>query len=220
MIKVFNEIPFVRSFLRLYNYNLFKKRWRKLNSHNETVPGNIFHIDLVSIGKGTYGMLNVQSFFRESGEKLLIGNYVSIAPGALFILGCNHQTRTITTYPFYSKLIAPSPIDALSKGPIEIDDEVWIGTNAIIMSGVKIGKGAVVAAGAVITKNIPPYAIVGGNPARIIKYRFSPEIINILLSINIAQLSESQIREKISIIYTNIESLEEVQNVEKQLKCV
>lgn len=213
MIKILNKIPLIR----LYHLDQFKKRWRKLNNHNGTVPGNIFPTDLVTVGKGTYGPLYVQSYCRESGEKLIIGNYVSIAPGVLFILGSNHQTKTVTTYPFYSMLIEPSPVDALSKGYIEIDDEVWIGTNTIIMSGVKIGKGAVIAAGTVVTKNVPPYAIMGGNPAQIIKYRFSSEIIDVLLSIDIAKLSEKQIHTNIHLLYEKIETLEQAQYIKEQL---
>ena len=95
-------------------------------------------------------------------KKLIVGNYVSIASDSLFLLGTNHQTDTITTYPLHSKLIGRTPMDALSRGPIVVEDEAWIGSNAIVMSGVSIGKGAIVAAGAIVTKDVPPYAIVGG----------------------------------------------------------
>lgn len=218
MCDIFKKIPLLRSFIREYSNNQFRKAWRKLNKHNETVAGNLFLTDLVTVGKGTYGMLNIQSFFPESGERLIIGNYVSIAPGALFILGCNHQIYTVTTYPFQSKMIAPNAIDAVSNGPIVINDEVWLGTNAIILSGITIGKGAIIAAGAVVTKDVPPYAIVGGNPAKVIKYRFSQAIIDVLLSFKLTDLPNRSICEKLDILYKKIESVEDALYVKSLLE--
>jgi acetyltransferase-like isoleucine patch superfamily enzyme len=84
-----------------------------------------------------------------------------------------------------------------SKGIIEIGNDVWIGTSAIILSGVKIGHGAVVAAGSIVTKSVPPYAIVGGNPAKIIKYRLSEEKIEELLEMKWWDWSEEKIKKNI-----------------------
>lgn len=105
--------------------------------------------------------------------------------------------------------------DATSKGSIIVDDDVWIGYRATIMSGVHIGQGAVVAAGAVVTKDVPPYAIVGGVPARVIKYRFSPEVIEHLLKLDYSKLSDDMIREKIDDLYTSLDgkSPEEVEKL-------
>ena len=103
----------------------------------------------------SYGLLNILSY-SPSNERLQIGNYVSIAPNVLFILGGNHQINTITNFPLYSLLISPNPIDSESKGLIVIEDEVWIGANATILSGVRIAKGAIIAAGSVVTKDVPP----------------------------------------------------------------
>ena len=189
---------------------LLHKRWRRKNSHNETkVKGREFPLEIVTVGKGTYGTINIQSLYVTPDEKLDIGNYVSIAPNVTFMLGVNHQIDTATTFPFYSKLIQRSPIDAISKGATRIEDEVWIGSGAIILSGVTIAKGAIIGAGSIVTKDVPPYAIVGGNPARLIRFRFSEEIINILKPIHFVNFSEGWIKENIKTIYKKIESVED-----------
>jgi virginiamycin A acetyltransferase len=143
----------------------FRRKWRRANRHNRTIARCTFPINIVSVGKMTYGDLTVKTF-KPHNEKLFIGNFVSIAQNVVFILGGNHQINTITPYPLYSALIADSAErDAQSKGPIIIEDEAWIGFGVIILSGVTVGKGAIVAAGSVVVKDIPPYSIAGGNPA-------------------------------------------------------
>ena len=210
MVSIFLKIPVLRSITRLYQKNAFAKAWRNKNPHNLTVTGDKeFPINVVQVGNGSYGMLHIQSLFEQEGEKLSIGNFVSIAPGSQFLLGVNHQTQTLTTYPLYSRLIEASNKDALNNGPIIIEDEVWIGTNAIIMSGVTIGKCAMVAAGAVVTKDVPPYAIVGGVPAKIIRYKFSEEIIKILSPIYLNDLSTDFLKNNIDFFYKDIETTED-----------
>lgn len=206
----FYKIPLLRQLLRTIERRGFEKQWRKKNQHNETkAGGKSFPIEIVTVGKGTYGTIHVQSLYITTDEKLTIGNYVSIAPDVTFFLGVNHQMNTVTTFPFYSKLIQRSSIDAISKGPIVIEDEVWIGTGARIFSGVRIGKGAIIAAGSVVTKNVPPYAIVAGNPARLIRYRFQEEIINILSPIYFISFSDDWIKKNIEMIYKKIETVED-----------
>lgn len=82
--------------------------------------------------------------------------------------------------------------EAYSNGPIVVSDDVWSGIDTMVMSGVTIGQGAVVAARSVVVKDVPPYAIVGGNPAKIIKYRFSSEIIEKLLKVNFKKLNKKE----------------------------
>lgn len=201
------KIPIIRTLTRQYLKNSFAKTWRKINPHNLTVVGEReFPLKVVSVGKGSYGMLHIQCLFENDNEKLSIGNYVSIAPGVQFLLGVNHQTKTITTYPLYSRLIEPSERDSIGNGGIIIEDEVWIGTNALIMSGVTIGKGAIIGAGAVVTKSVPAYAIVGGVPAKILKYKFNTEIIDVIKNINIKDFNQEFLIKNIELFYNKIEN--------------
>lgn len=210
MNALISKIPLLREFVRIVERRTFEKKWRRRNAHNETKVGQrFFPLEVVTVGKGSYGTVTVQSLYVTAKEKLTIGNYVSIAPNVLFLLGVNHQIDTVTTFPFYSKLIERSSKDALTKGPVVIEDEVWIGTGAMIFSGVRVGKGAIIAAGALVTKDVPPYAIVGGNPAKLIRYRFDREIIDILSPIHFSNFSEEWIRKNIDIIYKKIETKED-----------
>lgn len=112
-----------------------------------------------------------------------IGNFCSVAKDVT-IQEYNHRADRLSTYNFEKHIFAGKSInDVVSKGPIVIGSDVWIGTKCVILSGVTIGDGAIVAAGSIVTKDVPAYAIVGGNPARVIRYRFSPEIIAQLLEI-------------------------------------
>lgn len=209
-MSLIDKIPVIRSVVRLFERRSFENAWRNRNGHNETKAGDrFFPLDVVEVGKGSYGNITVQSLYVTPDEKLVIGNYVSIAPDVTFFLGVNHQVNTATTFPFYSKLIKRSPIDAISNGPIVVEDEVWIGTGARIFSGVRIGKAAIIAAGAIVTKDVPPYAIVGGNPAKLIRYRFSDDIVRILQPIYFADLPAEWIRQNIELVYKKIETVDD-----------
>ena len=114
--------------------------------------------------------------------------------------------------PFKNKLMNDfSGIEAETKGKTIIEDDVWIGINSLILSGIKIGQGAVIAAGSVVTKDVPPYAIVGGNPAHILKYRFNNNIINKLLNIDFDKLEYEKI---IKELYIKVDD----KNIDKILK--
>lgn len=121
------------------------------------------------------------------GDKLIIGKFCMIASGVTFIMnGANHRMGGITTYPFhiFGKDWAQSTPEIQElpfKGDTLIGNDVWIGANATIMPGVTIGDGAIIATNATVTKDVAPYAIAGGNPARELKRRFSPEKIEELL---------------------------------------
>lgn len=168
-----------------------KQYWKKINYHNYTWLGNIgseayidfIHSGGIQVGKYTYGQLNT-TYTGNSEERLIIGDYCSIAASCLFILGGNHNYKVLSTYPFISK-IGKMETEVETKGPIIVKDEVWICDNAIILSGVTLHKGAVIAAGSVVTHDVPAYAIVGGNPAKVIKYRFTDKIIEKLLQLKL-----------------------------------
>ena len=129
---------------------------------------------------------NVKYHFDFIGDKLIIGKFCMIASGVKFIMnGANHKMDGITTYPFsifangWEKVI-PTLDELPIKGDTVIGNDVWIGTNATIMPGIKIGDGAIIATNSTVTKNVEPYSIYAGNPARLIRYRFDEAIIRAL----------------------------------------
>lgn len=207
-------------FSRIVKIFFFRRSWRKINIHNETIAKDIFPKNIVTVGRKSYGFIDIKYFFHDK-ERLQIGNYVSIADNVQFILGGNHTINIISTFPLYSKLIKLSPKhDAHTKGSIIIEDEVWIGNGSTILSGVKIGKGAIIAAGAVVTKDVLPYMIVGGNPAKVIKSRFNEEIINALNNLNISDFDEKVIIENIEEFYQPIDlkQIEKLNKIKQKIK--
>lgn len=137
----------------------------------------------ISFGRYTYGEPHIT---YPAAARLIVGSFCSLAPMSNIFLGGNHRSDWVSSYPFpnfrehFPTAHGKTPI---SKGDIIIGNDVWIGNFCNILSGVTIGDGAVVAACAVVTKDVPPYAVVAGNPARVVKYRFSEEQIAALLRI-------------------------------------
>ena len=188
--------------LSRWKYKWFKKQWRKINEDNFTVPVNCFNRRRVSVGKGTYGEICARHFGSEE-EQLIIGNYCSIAPQVQFLLGGEHTLTKFSTYPFEQKYFGMEN-ESVTKGPIIVEDDVWIGFGATILSGVHIGKGAVIAAGAMVVKDVPPYGIVGGVPAKLMRYRFDENIRNKLLQIDFAKLDMNQIKKNKTQILSDV----------------
>lgn len=196
---------------RAFALKHFQKKWRKNNSHNQTVAGSLFAADCVTVGKGTYGTLNIDvASMPEDLKNLTIGNFCSIGEGVKFLLNVDHPIHTISTYPFKVRYLESVPSEAISKGNIQIDDDVWLGYGATVLSGVHIGQGAVVAAGAVVTGDVPPYAIVGGVPAKVIKYRFGPELIDTLLTVDYSKLDKETVRTHLDELYESLENKEQL----------
>lgn len=193
-------IGYVKRNIRLL---MFKKAWRQANSMNMTTPVNLFPAHCVSVGKYSYGPLEVHTWGTE-GERLQIGKYVSIASGVKFLLGGNHCIDTFSTYPFKVKVMGEKR-EAWTKGAIIIEDDVWIGTDAMILSGVIVGQGAVVAARSVVTRNVPPYAIVAGNPAKVVKYRFNKELVEKMMGINFEKVDETFVKNNIEDLYKKMD---------------
>lgn len=153
-----------------------------------------------SIGDYTYGKPKIYDW--NDGGNLVIGKFTSIADEVTILLGGNHRIDWVTMYPF-SALVDDWPEargilgHPYSKGDVVIGNDVWVGNGATILSGVNVGDGAVIAARAVVVKDVPPYAIVAGNPARIVKYRFKKKIIKKLMNAKWWDWSEDMIRENI-----------------------
>lgn len=187
----------IRSTMELF---FFKIAWRSKNKHNYTSVKTSFPIDRVTVGEKTYGSLYVSSFGNEA-EKLVIGSYCSIGGEVRFLLGGEHSYKGLSTYPFH-KYICGVKENTLTKGPIVIKDDVWIGERCLILSGVTIGQGAVIAAGSIVAKDIPSYAIFAGG--RILKYRFTKEMIKRLKCFDYSSLNNESIKNNINLLYTDL----------------
>lgn len=176
---------------------------------------------ITNVGKHTYGQSNLNIHSWGEGANISIGSFCSIAGNCNIFLGGNHRTDWITTYPFLSfqnswsnakNIVFSKPNETsiinqpnknfshYAKGDVVIGNDVWIGENVTIMSGVCIGDGAVIAANSHVVKNVEPYSIVGGNPAKFIKYRFHKEMIDKLLELKWWDWDDIKINETIPIL--------------------
>jgi len=158
------------------------------------------------IGDYTYG--NPKVYDWEDGSNLIIGKYTSIADEVAILLGGNHRVDWVSTYPFPALPHYWPEADQIkghpsSKGDVIIGNDVWVGYRSIILSGVKVGDGAVIAAGSVVVKDVPAYAIVAGNPAKIVKYRFPKRQIKKLLKIKWWDWGEADVHKRIHKICSN-----------------
>ena len=160
----------------------------------------------ISVGIYTYGVSNQTVFLVRGDDKVQVGKFCSFAPEVKIFPSGEHNIKSVSTFPFYASLLNKGPEkDTLSKGKIVIGNDVWVGYKAAIMSGVSIGDGAVIAAGSVVIKNVPPYAIVSGVPAAIKGYRFSRERINKLLKILWWDWDTNKIIKHVDDFYMDIE---------------
>ena len=182
-----------------------QKKWRRQNRHNMTWIDMDTRIECIHVGKATYGPIRV--FSDAPGFDLYIGNYCSIAHGVTFLLSVDHVLNHLSSYPFRKKVIDSNLVDATSKGSIIVSDDVWIGYGATILSGVTIGQGAVIGAGAVVSKDVEPYSIVGGVPSKMIKKRFSDEVIDFMLTLDYSKLDDNIITGHINDLYKGLENL-------------
>jgi acetyltransferase-like isoleucine patch superfamily enzyme len=169
----------------------------------------IENIHLWNADRGTYFDRNVNIISWSDEYKIKVGKYCSIGRDCNFFLHANHRSDWITTS---SQLWGPVTPEVAKlhmemghpscKGDITIGNDVWIGAKSTIMSGVKIGHGAIVAAGALVTKDVEPYSVVGGNPAKHLKYRFEEQQIKDLLDIAWWDWEESKIKEEAMTLWS------------------
>ena len=132
---------------------------------------------------------HVTHHYEFLGDKLIIGKFCAIAKGIEFVMnGANHRMNSVTTYPFNImgsgwEQFTPSLEDLPLKGDTVVGNDVWIGQNVTVMPGVHIGDGSIIAANSVVTKDIPPYSIAGGNPCKLIRKRFDDDLTAYLLNL-------------------------------------
>lgn len=137
----------------------------------------------LDIGRESYGCLEIPQYPENAGFKM--GAFCSLATDVTVLLGGEHSLTWATTYPFNERWPDDTrdlPGYAHTRGDVVIGNDVWIGRGAMILSGVTIGDGAVIGAGALVRRDVPPYGIVGGNPAKLIRKRFSDDVIARLLA--------------------------------------
>jgi len=173
-----------------------------------------FNIPSISIGDFTYG--NPEVVGDDSGAKLKIGKFCSIAGGTKIFLGLNHNVNWITTYPFSSNVIPTKSHGNIAfpngqhleghsgtKGDVIIGNDVWIGEGVTILSGINIGDGAVIGAKTVVAKDVPAYSTAVGNPMKIVRKRFSDDIIDKLLKCKWWNLSLDKINHLIPFMLSD-----------------
>lgn len=163
-------------FADAYKYYLYRYVAQILRVFGKLKTKDLCLMHRDSIGEYSYGFPEIFPF---KDSRISIGNYCSFANGVKIFLGHEHNISWMSTYPFthFGDYTLDRDTDGHSKGDVVIGNDVWIGYGVIILSGVTIGNGAVVAAGSVVTKNVEPYSIVGGVPAKLIRYRFKKKTI-------------------------------------------
>jgi acetyltransferase-like isoleucine patch superfamily enzyme len=186
--------------IKIKNFLCLFKKTKKLNLFftKDYFSDNKFHI-----GEFTYG--NPEILFENDDANLTIGKFCSIAENVTIFLGGNHRLDWITTYPFSAlNFQFPEASNVIghpaTKGDVIIGNDVWIGRGVVIMSGVRIEDGAVIAAGSYVVKNVGKYEVWGGNPAKMLKKRFSDEEIKLLCDLQWWNWDLNKIKMNVSVL--------------------
>ena len=208
-----------------------KPDWRKihpLKSRDESVvyvkPTVISNPNII-VGEYTYFdgqnfQKHVTHHYDFIGDKLIIGKFCQIGRGVEFIMnGANHQMNSVSTYPFYIfngwKQNPPANEDLPYKGDTIIGNDVWIGQNVTFLPGVHVGDGSIIGANAVVASNVPPYSVVAGNPARVIRKRFDDELIELLEKLQWWNKTTNQIQKIVHLL-----SNSDIAYVKEEIKCI
>ena len=182
-------VMILRKLKNYYCVGELNNKWRKNNAHNYTTISKRCDLRKIKVGNYTYGTLIVHDF--AGNNTLSIGNYCSIADDVHFFLAGDHDFSRLSSYPFNKNILNGLLPESLSKGNVVVEDDVWIGSRVYIMSGVKIGRGSVVAAGSVVTKDVEAYTVVGGIPAKKIKDRFSEEKKKYISKVDFSKINKN-----------------------------
>jgi acetyltransferase-like isoleucine patch superfamily enzyme len=153
----------------------------------------------VIVGKGSYGHIRVFSWERRA--TIRIGNFTSIA-SVTIMLGGEHHYLDVSTYPFKALYAGREEESSKPRGEVNIGNDVWFGRDVFILDNLTVGDGAVLAARSVLTRDVPPYAVVAGNPATVKKYRFADEEIRMLLESKWWELPEEFFKRNVDLFYT------------------
>lgn len=204
-MKGFPQVGFIKNFITKPNI----------------IVGDYSYYDDVD-GPENFENKNVLYHYPFTGDKLIIGKFCAIAKDVKFIMnGANHKISGITTYPFsifsngWEKVI-PKSGELPYKGDTVIGNDVWIGYDSLVMPGVKIGDGSIIASRSVVVSDVAPYSIVGGNPAKEIRKRFPDDIIARLLKIGWWNWPKEIISDNLEIIVgNNIDELESLAQLAK-----
>lgn len=163
--------------------------------YSATLRAVMHDVHGVEVGAYSYGCFDPLRF----PAAIRIGRYVSIGPGVA-VYRRNHPLDRMSMHPLFYNPACAAGVENVPTRPLIIEHDAWIGAHAVILPGcVRIGRGAVVAAGAVVTRNVPDFAVVGGNPGRVLRMRFSPERIAELLSLRFWTMTASELAEQVRV---------------------
>ena len=208
-----------------------KPDWRRihpLKSKDESVvyvKPTLMGVPNIEVGEYTYFdgqnfQKHVTHHYDFIGDKLIIGKFCQIGRGVEFIMnGANHQMNSVSTYPFYIfngwKQVATKKEDLPYKGDTVIGNDVWIGQNVTFLPGVQVGDGCIIGANAVVASDIPPYSVVVGNPAKVIRKRFDDEMIDLLEKLEWWNKTPNQIQKIIPLL-----SNSDIRSVKEDIKSI
>lgn len=175
--------------------------WQVLSrQHSYWTYHRLIRSGVLTVGRHTYGLPEVE-VYKGSESRVIIHSFCSISPRVLFIVGGIHRKEWVSLFPFRALWKMPGAYSdgmPTTKGDIVVGCDVWLGTEAMILSGVTVGHGSVVCARSVVTRNVPPFAIVAGVPARVIGYRFDEPTRARLLQVAWWDWSDNKIRMAVS----------------------
>ncbi|WP_373077090.1 CatB-related O-acetyltransferase [Fusobacterium varium] len=186
--KIYNFFLERYTFFKYYKNFSFDRNYKTIIKNSIIGKEVIGNIGLKLIECEIQGNVELDRFVSINKNTKILGGIYGIKIGSFSSIGQNvfiqenyHKYERVSTYHFSQNIYKEKlKEDIYSKGKIVIEEDVWIGSNSVILSGIKIGRGSIIGAGSVVTKDVEPYSIMGGNPARLLKKRFDKKVIKIL----------------------------------------